>query len=158
MENSRAANIEQYVHQIFCSKVSAEFIYNWFWCFLCTAQKRAVKLPSGVVLWIRDLMRLSTPPSHRLRFRTALSTSCAIPASMGPEGTYGRLEGGLCRCRRAGSPGCSGHLWGALGQEMPKNLPILAGQLGQSQCLFQVPLGGAQTDTPLRALTASCAR
>lgn len=49
-------------------------------------------------------------------------------------------------------------LLGALGQEMLKNLPILAGQLGQSQCLFQVPLGGAQTDTPLRALTASYAR
>ena len=44
----------------------------------------------------------------------------------GPEGTYGRSEGGLCRCGRAGRPGCSGRLWGALGQEIPENLPVLA--------------------------------
>ena len=34
----------------------------------------------------------------------------------------------------------------ALGQEIPENLPILAGELGQSEYLFQVPPGGAQTD------------
>ena len=64
----------------------------------------------------------------------------------GPEGPYGRFESGLYCCRRAGSPGCSGHLWRALGQEIPENLPVLAGQLGQSQHLFQVPSGGAQAD------------
>ena len=35
---------------------------------------------------------------------------------------------------------------GALGQEIPENLPVLAGQLGQSQHLFQVSTGGAQAD------------
>ena len=35
---------------------------------------------------------------------------------------------------------------GALGQETPQNLPILARQLGQSQRLFQVPPEDAQVD------------
>ena len=34
----------------------------------------------------------------------------------------------------------------ALGQEIPENFPILAGELGQSEHIFQVPPGGAQAD------------
>lgn len=43
-------------------------------------------------------------------------------------------------------PGCSGRLRGALGQEIPENLPVLAGQLGKSQHLFQVTPGGVLAD------------
>ena len=52
----------------------------------------------------------------------------------------------LCRRRRAGSIECSGRLWRALGREIPENLPVLAGELGQSEHIFQVPLGGTQAD------------
>ena len=37
-------------------------------------------------------------------------------------------------------------LWRALGREIPENLPVLAGELGQSEYIFQVPSGGAQAD------------
>ena len=42
--------------------------------------------------------------------------------------------------------GCPGHLWRALGQEISENLPALAGKLGQSEYIFQVPSGSAQAD------------
>ena len=47
---------------------------------------------------------------------------------------------------RVSSPGRSGFLWGALGQEIPENLPVLAIQLGQSQHLLQVFPGGTAPD------------
>lgn len=56
---------------------------------------------------------------------------------------YGRFEGSLCRRGRARGPG---HLWGALGQEIPENLSVLASQLGKSQHLLQVPPGSTPAD------------
>ena len=38
----------------------------------------------------------------------------------GPEGPYGRPEGGLCRRGRTSSPGCPGYLWGRWDKKYPK--------------------------------------
>ena len=45
-----------------------------------------------------------------------------------------------------------GYLWRALGQEISENFPILAGKLGQSEHIFQVPSGGAQADLHTNAI------
>ena len=37
-------------------------------------------------------------------------------------------------------------LWRALGQEVPENLPVLAGELSRSEYIFQIPSGDAQAD------------
>lgn len=41
--------------------------------------------------------------------------------------------------RAYGQPGCSKHIFRALEQEISEDLPVLAGQPGQSERLFQAP-------------------
>lgn len=81
------------------------------------------------------MIACSTPPEGKSRWTMQMLADELV-----------RLEGRLCCCGRVICSGCSGGVLGALGQEIPEDLPVLAGELGQSQHLFQVSPGGPAAD------------